>query len=142
MKKNKKSDQDINDPKQDRKKLEADEGTLELPDVNDIPGQEKNQAFAGSGSMDATISSDNEEGYDVLDENENIITDKNTNVSSMERQLLDEAFDPASTNDEPINQLALDNKDDEGEILNEKSQNKHLFGDDLDTDLEEQEDEE
>src|SRR5882724_3053650 len=136
MKKRKKNEPaDLKDSPEDKKRLEGDEGTLDLPDVNDIPGQKPNQS-AATASSDATSSSSDEEGYDVLDENENLVTDKKTNVSSMERKMLDDAFDPVSSEDEPIDQLALDNRDNDGDILNEKGMDKHLFGDDLDVDLE------
>ena len=143
MKKNKTNrPDDIKDSAEDKKQLRGDQGTLDLPDVNDIPGQKNNSQSATTASSDTSISSSDEEGYDVLDENENIVTDKKTNVSSIERKMLDDAFDPVSSEDEPIDELTLDNKDNEGDALNEKSMDKHLFGDDLDTDLEEEEDEE
>ena len=145
MKKNKKNPQDnidLEDSKQDKKKLRGDDGTLDLPDVGDIPGQKSNQRSLAAGSSDTTASSADEEGFDGLDENDDIITDKKSNVDSMERKLLDEAFDPLSTDDEPIDQLALDTKDNDGDVLNEKGFEKHLFGNDLDTELEEEEDEE
>ena len=145
MKKNKKTisdDTDLNDSQRDKKELKEEETTLDLPEVKDIPGQRSKKEFIDIGSVDTTVSSRDEEGDDILDDNENIITDKKTNVSSMERKLLDDAFDPVSTEDEPIDELALDNKDNEGDALNEKGLDKHLFGDDLDTELEEEEDEE
>ena len=134
---------EMKDSAQDKKRLKGDEATLDLPEVNDIPGQEnRTQPSLPGTSYDSTISSADEEGNDILDENENIITDKKTNVSSLERKLLDQAYDPVSTDEEPIDELTLDNKDDEGEALNEDGMEKDLFGKDLDTDLEEEEDEE
>jgi len=145
MKKNKKNNRgqlDIQDTEKDQKELKSDEGSLDLPDVNDIPRQKKNRQSIASGSADTTISSSDEEGGVALNEDENIVSDKGNNVSASERKLLDDAFDPESTEEEPIDDLALDNKDNEGEVLNEKGMRNHKFGDDLDSGLIEEEDEE
>jgi hypothetical protein len=134
---------ELKDSAEDKKHLQGDEATLDLPDVNDIPGEtSRKKTSVTSPSSDTTISSADEEGNDILDDDEDIITDKKTNVGSLERKLLDEAYDPVSTDGEPIDQLSLDDKDNEGEMLNEDSMDKDLFGKDLDTDIEEEEDEE
>jgi len=131
---------ELTDSTNDKKQLQGDKAMLDLPEVNDIPGQKnRKQPPLAESPSDTTISSADEEGNDILDENEDIITDKKTNVSSQERKLLDLAYDPVSTDDEPIDQLTLDDKDNDGEILNEKSMDKDLFGDDLDTEEEEEE---
>ena len=79
---------------------------------------------------------------DTLDNDKEFISNDSDDVSPSERKLIDDAFDPVSTEDEPIDDLALDNKDENGELLNEKGLERHLFGDDLDMELEKEEDEE
>ena len=134
---------ELKDSAEDKKHLQGDEATLDLPDVGDIPGQEnRKKTSATSPSSDTTISSADEEGNDILDDEEDIVPDKKTNVGSLERKLLDDAYDPISSDSEPIDQISLDDKDNEGEMLNEDSMDKDLFGKDLDTDIEEEEDEE
>lgn len=61
---------DLADSPRDEKYLQGEEVTFDLPDVEDIPGQEnivppKMNAFA-----DTTISSDDEEGVGILDDEE------------------------------------------------------------------------
>lgn len=134
---------ELKDSAEDKKHLQGDEATLDLPDVGDIPGQEnRKKTSVTSPSSDTTISSADEEGNDIFDDEEDIVTDKKTNVGSLERKLLDDAYDPISSDSEPIDQISLDDKDNEGEMLNEDSMDKDLFGKDLDTDIEEEEDEE
>ena len=68
MAKNKMSD--IKDSERDEEKLKQDETTLDLPDVKDIPGQENITVPDLKEMADTTISSDDEEGIGVLnDEN-------------------------------------------------------------------------
>lgn len=137
MKENKKfANQDLEDSANDKKKLKGDQATLDLPDVEDIPGQKNIKPIPAKAFADTTISSDDEEGKDVFDKNDE------TNVSLAERTLLDSAYDHMSTDDEPVDELALDDKDNDGEELNEKGLGKDLFGNDLDMPLIEEEDEE
>jgi hypothetical protein len=67
---------------------------------------------------------------------------KETEVTAAEKKLLDEAFDHSYDTDTPVESLSLDNKDEDGEPLEEKGLENSLFGNDLDDDLEEEEDEE
>ena len=61
-------DTDLADSEKDKKKLQPDEATLDLPDVEDIPGQE-NVHVPGLGDLaDTTISSDDEEGIGLFNE--------------------------------------------------------------------------
>lgn len=57
---------DITDSKRDQERLKSDEGTLDLPDVSDIPGQEHVHVLPMGDLSDTTISSDDEEGRDLL----------------------------------------------------------------------------
>jgi len=68
MAKNKLSD--LKDSKRDEEKLNQDEATLNLPEVKDIPGQENIIPPNFKEMADTTISSDDEEGTDVLSEDD------------------------------------------------------------------------
>jgi hypothetical protein len=68
MAKNKLSD--IKDSKRDEEKLKQDEATLDLPDVKDIPGQENITPPDFKEMADTTISSDDEEGTDILSQDD------------------------------------------------------------------------
>ncbi|MGX5819760.1 hypothetical protein ACWKWU_16305 [Chitinophaga lutea] len=93
--------------------------TINLPDVNDIPGQENIQPAPLGELADTTASSDDEEGRGVLDDDEQ--TGGEDNVSDVERDLLDEAAnaDPAYEEDRRAREAEVDIRDDEGELLNE-----------------------
>jgi len=68
MSKNKLSD--LKDSKRDEEKLKQDEATLDLPEVKDIPGQENITVPNFKEMADTTISSDDEEGTDILAEDD------------------------------------------------------------------------
>jgi len=68
MAKNKLSD--IKDSKRDEERLKQDEATLDLPEVKDIPGQENITVPDFKEMADTTISSDDEEGTDILSEDD------------------------------------------------------------------------
>ena len=67
---------------------------------------------------------------------------EDSDVTLLEKKLLSESFDPSYDTDLPIHSLSLDEKDNEGEILEEAGQDKDLFGEDLDDELVKEEDEE
>ena len=52
--------EDIHDPERDRERLEPDSATIDLPDVEDIPGQENITVPPPGGLGDTTIASDDE----------------------------------------------------------------------------------
>jgi hypothetical protein len=111
---------DLPDSPDDIKHLQPDEGTLDLPDVKDIPGQEHVRPKLAGEIADVTISSADEEGAGILDDSENEIS-QDTNVSNEERDLLQQSsVSMASGDDQALQQAKLDNKDDEGTLLNEK----------------------
>ena len=66
----------------------------------------------------------------------------NNSVTSAEKQLLANSFDPSYDTDLPIDSVSLDARDNEGDLLEESAQSKDLFGKDLDDNLIEEEDEE
>ena len=122
-------------PNLSRDKLEMQqkkETIIDLPDVKDIPGQE-NIIPAPLGELaDETISSADEEGDDIFEDDidEEIKNDPDSNVSEEEQEDLAETADNMSSEDDiNLRKSALDNTDDEGTPLNEDGD---LSGDDLD----------
>jgi len=113
---------DLPESKRDKKLLKPDEATLDLPDVTDIPGQEHVRPLPPGEMADTTISSADEEAKELLDTDEDILTDKSLNVTNSERDLLQRSTESMATlDDEQLNISDLDKTDDEGEILNEGS---------------------
>ena len=120
---------DLQDSPDDVKHLQPEETTMDLPDVEDIPGQEHVRPMPAGEMADTTISSDDEEGKGVLDEEEEIFDDS-SNVSKTERDLLRQSANSMATEDDLALQRAkLDRTDNEGVPLNEKTD---LSGEDLD----------
>ena len=119
--KERKRSDDLPESENDRKHLQPDEATLDLPEVKDIPGQEHVRPFLPGEMADTTISSADEEANDLLDIDEDIITDKATNVTNIEKDLLQRSSESMSTGeDEQLNLATLDNTDEDGVLLNEK----------------------
>ena len=128
--KNDRSTSDLPESKRDKELLKPDEATLDLPEVKDIPGQEHIRPMPPGEMADTTISSADEEARGLLDTDEDILMDKNLNVSDSERDLLQRSSESMATlDDEQLNSSDLDKTDDEGEILNEGSDRS---GNDLD----------
>ncbi len=121
---------DLPDSEHDKARLKPDEATINLPDAEDIPGQEHVRPLPAGEMADTTISSADEEANDLLDTDEDIVTDKRTNVSLIDRDLLQRSSESMATlDDEQLNNSALDNTDEDGESLNEDT---NLSGSDLD----------
>ncbi len=126
---------DLSDSPQDEAKLQGDEATLDLPEVKDIPGQEHIHVPRMREFADITVSSDDEEGGSILDdqEDEDIRADRGTNVSTEEAALLAAATDYNSDEDDKIiRETALDSTDADGDPLNEKGFRNAYSGTDLD----------
>jgi len=124
---NKKKLNDLPESERDKKYLTGEDATIDMPDVNDIPGQLHIHVPSLGELADTTASSDDEEGDDIFDDEEN---NDETNVSENEKDLLQRSTESMSgEDDEAIRKIQLDNKDNEGEILNEKND---LSGEDLD----------
>jgi hypothetical protein len=122
---------DLPDSPADREKLKREETTIDMPDVKDIPGQEHVNVPVLSGLQDSTISSGDEEGEGIWDNEAN--TDTDSTVTDMERKLLRESAEDMPTNDDvSLRRAELDNKDDDGDLLNEKSSANSISGSDLD----------
>lgn len=135
---------DIQDSPEDQEKLKPEETTLDLPELKDIPGAARSLKNASLLPGDTTISSADEEGDDLLDDDDELSDENNmgANVSRTEKKLLRDSLDPSYDTDLPIHSISLDRKDDDGVELNESGMDRDLFGEDLDDDLVEEEDEE
>lgn len=127
--------QDIEDSPQDEKKMQREETEMSLPDVSDIPGQEHIHVPPLGELADTTISSDDEEGKGILDDEEDEEDiNSESDVTEEERQDL-EASANATPGDEDADRLrraSLDSTDDDGDPLNEGSFGDETSGADLD----------
>ena len=111
------NNKDIKDSRRDEKYLQPENTTIDLPDVKDIPGQEHIKVPKMKEMIDTTISSADEEGESVF--NDNTIEEKEANVSELEKSLLQDTSESmASENDIARKQIMLDNTDEDGEPLN------------------------
>ena len=130
--------QDISDSPRDTEKLRADEGTIDLPEVKDIPGQEHVRVPPLGELADTTASSDDEEGVGILDDlNEEddarIRMGTEADVSRSDKKMLETAANYHGTDDEnQLRKAGMDNTDFEGERLNEASFGEERTGADLD----------
>jgi hypothetical protein len=119
---------DLPDSKDDIKHLQPDEGTLDLPDVEDIPGQEHVRPLPAGEMADTTISSADEEGEGLFDDEED--TDSDSDVTPIEKELLQESSESmASPDDIKLRDARVDNTDEDGVLLNERV---NVSGKDLD----------
>ena len=108
-----------------------DKNSINLPEVKDIPGQENVKPPRLGELADTTASSDDEEGDDVLEPDD--LTDSDSNVSREERIALARVGGrEIDTEDDVLDQAALDSTDDDGDPLNEGSFGRDISGDDLD----------
>jgi hypothetical protein len=115
---------DLAESKDDKKHLQPDEGILDLPEVKDIPGQEHIHVPRMKEFMDTTISSDDEEGVGILDDNEDETEDSySADVSKEEKKGLKDAAEKTTgvADEEALEQALLDQRDEDGELLNEKT---------------------
>lgn len=130
---------DLPDSENDKLHLQPEETIIELPDVEDIPGQEHIKVPLFNEYVDTTISSDGEEGVGIFDQ-EKI----ESNVSQTERLLLQKsaAQTPGDEEEKDINLISLDKNDNEGIPLNEGNLLTDRFGEDLDLPEAEEVDEE
>ncbi len=131
--------EDIADSPEDQEKLKPDQGTLQLPELKDIPGAGRTAKSRNVLPETETFSSADEEADELFDED--TISAEN-DVSPLEKKLLSEPFGSSYDADLPVGSLSLDEEDNEGEQLEEASQSGDLFGKDLDDELLKEEDEE
>lgn len=129
---------DVHDSKRDEERLRPDEATINLPDVNDIPGQEFVHAPPAGMLGDTTISSGDEEGEGVFDEETregdlDIAMGTDADVTREEREALRQSVNYMPNEDaNNLRDAQMDNVDFEGTPLNEKSFGRVESGDDLD----------
>ena len=127
---------DLPDSPEDKKKLEGEEVTIDLPDVKDIPGQEFVHAPPMGMMADTTISSADEEGEGIFDDEnlgeEDDSLSNDSNVSRRERQMLANTEYRESGDNDRLQQARLDSTDFQGEKLNEGSFGERQTGSDLD----------
>ncbi|MCW3074788.1 MAG: hypothetical protein JWP69_1857 [Flaviaesturariibacter sp.] len=129
---------DLTDSKHDQERLQPEEVTIDLPDVKDIPGQEFVQVPPLGMLADTTISSADEEGEGLFEDDEedetDIVMGTEADISSEEKDMLEKNDTYMPTRDEAyLQQASMDNTDFEGEALNEESFGDVLSGSDLDT---------
>jgi hypothetical protein len=133
---------DLTDPQRDQERLRPDEGTIDMPEVKDIPGQEHVHVAPMGELADTTISSDDEEGAGLLDELNGEEEDEDSlikmgteaDTTAADREMLKRGDDYMPTGDEDrLARASMDNTDFEGEALNEKGFGTERTGSDLDT---------
>lgn len=113
---------DLPETKDDKKHLLPDEGILDLPDAEDIPGQEHVRPITGGEMADTTISSADEEGGELLNtDNDETFDDNTGNVTKEEEKLLEQSsLSTSLPDDQNLIRAKLDETDEEGALLNEK----------------------
>lgn len=128
---------DITDPKRDQERLKPDESTIELPDVKDIPGQEFVNAPPVGMMADTTISSADEEGEGLFEDDEedqtDIVMGTEADITKEDKEVLQTAETYMPTRDEDqLQHASMDHTDFEGEELNEDSFGERQSARDLD----------
>jgi hypothetical protein len=121
----------------DKQEQQEDHITMNMPEVKDIPGQEHVKVPQFREMQDTTISSSDEEGEGILDDlntdKESLANEDTADVSRQEKKLLKKSAGPQPTEETAdFNKLALDERDNDGELLNEKSIRSDRNGEDLD----------
>jgi hypothetical protein len=138
--------EDISDSPEDQEKLKPDQGTLQLPELKDIPRAGRTAKSRDVLPEIETFSSADEEADELFDEDtvssENDVRSSENDVSPLEKKLLSESLNSSYDTDLPVDSISLDDKDEEGELLEEGDQSGDLFGKDLDDELVKEEDEE
>jgi hypothetical protein len=131
----------LDDSASDIERLKQDTSYINLPEVNDIPGQEKITNVAPLGELaDTTASSDDEEGVeegqDVLDPDNDdvtIVMGTEADVTKEDLELLGDPNEDFDMNDdEQIDMEGLDDTDSDGDLLNEGIADTDSTGDELD----------
>ena len=138
---------DLSDSKKDQQKMKSETITMDMPEVKDIPGQEHVKVPNIQEMQDVTISSADEEGDGLLDdlnnddldtdelnvEGNSVDTDLTSDVSEEEKQLLQKSTGHQQTDESwDVDGISLDEKDNEGELLNEEGVRRSRSGADLD----------
>ncbi len=123
---------DLPDSAEDALKMKSEKASLDLPDVKDIPGQEHVRPLPEGEMADTTISSADEEGSALFNDEEEQQEgrEEGDNVTREERELLEESESSTGTADDlSLRRGKVDNRDEDGTLLNEAIDNA---GSDLD----------
>lgn len=122
------------DSPHDREELKEVPETVDIPDAHEIPGQEDFTPAPLGELAGATASSSDEEGVEAFSGNldEEIINSPDSNVSEQEKNTLSRTFTDMPGDDENLREAALDNRDDDGNELNEDSFKNNISPSDLD----------
>ena len=128
---------DLTDTKRDQERLKPESTTIDLPDVSDIPGQENITVPPLGELADTTISSDDEEGVGIFDQDDEdadlgIRMGNEGDVTGEERSLLRNTEFKETGDDDRLERASLDSTDLDGERLNERSFGEERSGSDLD----------
>ena len=126
---------DLPDSKEDSEKLKPEESFIDLPDVKDIPGQEFVNTPPLGALGDTTISSADEEGASVFDQDDDEelrLTGDDADVSRNERKSLEQIDYLPTTDENNLQGARMDNVDFQNEPLNERSFGEERSGADLD----------
>ena len=125
---------DLHDPKKDLAKMKPEYTTIDLPDVEDIPGQENIVPLPMGELADNTIASADEEGDDLFEDDEEETEDEDdSDVSEAEKEDLRKTANELPTRDDTLlHEAELDDTDDDGDPLNEGSSRNRGSGSDLD----------
>lgn len=107
---------------------------INLPDVEDIPGQENFIPMDNEKNVNTTIASADEEGDEIFENGADSLINENSgsNVSEMEKRDLRKAANDMPGDDQALRRAALQSTDDDGTPLNEGSFDKDISADDLD----------
>ncbi len=126
-----KDNTDLQDSDKDKIELKPEPAKLDLPDVKDIPGQENIKPAPMGDLADDTITSSDEEGDAIFNEDNDEYP--NSNVSKEEIDDLEKSADDFPTEDNiNLRKAALDNTDDDDTPLNESSFKNNITGTGLD----------
>src|SRR6478609_4149605 len=97
MQQNKNISSDLEDSKRDKQYLKKEETTIDIPDVKDIPGQEHVHVPKMKEMIDTTISSDDEEGKGLFDDDD---IDLESNVTEEEKEDLQNSSESMAGEDD------------------------------------------
>jgi hypothetical protein len=120
-----------------KQKSDPDTIIVDMPEVKDIPGQEHIKVPDFKEMQDTTVSSADEEGEGILDDlnsdEQSTITNSSSDVGGAERQALKKSTGHQPTDEtRDFDQMALDDRDEDGDLLNETGIRQNRNGEDLD----------
>ncbi len=128
------------DSAKDKAEMEPEFFTIEIPEVDEIPGQQNVTPLPLGELADTTLSSADEEGDAIFGVDNNEVTkiyqdineSEDSNVSSQEKKDLFISANDMPGDDQNLRKAALDETDNDGVPLNEAGFNKNISPDDLD----------